>query len=519
MLILQAIHGHAAMDVPEILELTADLDSITVTWTGDDDPDGYYVYWKTQEETSYTRASVTDSPGVEDETYVIEGLESGTTYDVAVSAYEIRFSSDGEEQEEETERSEEEAITTESDTTAPAVPSGFGVTDPEEITQNEVPLQWDANSESDMDVYRIAYGTTSGSYDGSKDVPAEEGTQTTVKDLYSETRYFFAIRAVDESGNESGAADELIVDTRDDELPPFVPAVVSALMSDAREVTVTLESNNENMADYAGIVIHYGMTSGSYERSADIGKSKTHVVSELPEDTTWYFAASAYDVSGNKSGLSGETAVTIEETRGAVSGQDADFKSGCFISSLFDSAETESREFNNKTGISAGYLLTADSEFEDIYGNDTFPVFVFYDRKLSRSFSADFKAGYMEEKGRMKTVSDAPTRIKTTFTAIPVSASVNYNFPVAKSIWGFFGAGPDYWHIREDPEISGPPGEVSEWVGGWHGRTGLWLYNQDPEFSQWGALLECGYYRIDRFGGNSFDPGGWIFSLGLFYGF
>ena len=519
MMVLPADHGHAAMDIPEILELTADLDSITITWTGDDDPDGYYVYWKTQEESRYTRASVTDSPGVEDETYVIEGLESGTTYSVAVSAYEIQFTIDGEEQEEETALSEAAEVATDPDTTAPAVPSGFTVTDPEAITESQVPLQWDANSESDLDFYRIEYGTTSGSDDGSKDVPAEAGTQTTVTGLASEARYYFTISAVDESGNQSGAADELIVDTQDDELPPFAPAVVSALMSDAREVTVTVESNNENMFDYAGIVVHYGMTSGIYERAVDIGKSGTHVVTELPEDTTWYFAASAYDVSGNESGFSGETAVKIEETRGYVSGQEDGFKSGCFVSSLFDTAEPETKPPENKTGISAGYLLTADSEFEDIYGNDTFPVFIFYDRKLSRSFSLDFKTGYMEENGRMRTVSGAPTRIRTTFTTIPVSASVNYNFPVAKSVWGFFGAGPDYWHIREDPGITGPPAEVSDWVGGWHGRTGLWLYNRDPAYSQWGALVEFGYYRIDRFGGNSFDPGGWIFSLGLFYGF
>ncbi|MBS3731403.1 MAG: fibronectin type III domain-containing protein [Desulfobacterales bacterium] len=513
-LIFAAIANHSGaqsqVDAPENVTLSPDLNSITVKWEeGDTSADSYIVYWGTRAGNLDNQAEVEDSAG-NTESFVIENLEAGTTYYVAVAAVDNN---------EESELSRVVSAETDPDEVAPEVPSGFWVTDPEEITESEVPLQWDANSESDLDFYRIEYGTDSGIYDGNKDVLAEEGTQTTVTGLDSGERYYFTISAVDESGNPSDPADELIVDTLPDNRAPFVPAVVSALMSDAREVTVTVESNNENMADYAGNIVHYGMTSGGYERSVDIGKSRTHVVTELPEDTTWYFAASAYDISGNESGFSGETAVAIEETRGYVSGQDDDFQSGCFVSSLFDPAEPETEPPENKTGISAGYLLTADSEFEGIYGNETFPVFVFYDRKLSRCFSLDFKAGYMEKEGRMRTVSGAATRIRTTFTAIPVSASVNYNFPVAKSVWAFFGAGPDYWHIREDPEISGLPAEISEWVGGWHGRTGLWLYNRDPEYSQWGALVECGYYRIDRFGGNSFDPGGWIFSLGLFYGF
>jgi hypothetical protein len=89
---------------------------------------------------------------------------------------------------------------------------------------------------------------------------------------------------------------------------------------------------------------------------------------------------------------------------------------------------------------------------------------------------------------------------------------------VAKNVTGFLGAGPDYWYCKEEfDDLSGK--DISKWVGGYHGRTGLWLHNEDPDYSSWGAVMECGYYQIDKLGSNSVNPGGWIFSLGFFYGF
>lgn len=496
----------AVADVPENVTLTANLDSITVEWQGDSDADGYFVYWGTEPDNLDNRAEV---PETMDESFVIENLVSGTVYYVAVSAFDNDVESD---------RSAVQSVRTLSDTTAPAAPSGLAVTDPAGISSNAVELKWDASPEPDLELYRIYYGDEPDRLENSVEAPAGEAPVFTVTGLSGSRRYYFTVTAVDDSGNESEKPEALIVDTLPDNLAPLAPSGVTVAISGIQEVTVQVVPANENMADFAGNRIYYGREAGVYEAFIDIGKSGKHPVSGLPQNTTWYFAASAYDHSGNESPLTGPVSAVIEETQGFLDDAD-DFEGGCFISSLFGKKTSPPGGTENRAGVSVGYFKAAESDFEDFYQDDTFPVFLFYDRSVAGPVSIDVRAGYMEETGKLLTVSGEPTGLKTRFRAVPVSASLNYNFSIYPNVWGFAGIGPDYWYCSEDPQSAGAGEDVSQWVGGYHARSGLWLYNEDPAFSQWGMLLECGYYRIDRFGGNRVNPGGWIFSLGLFYGF
>lgn len=173
----------------------------------------------------------------------------------------------------------------------------------------------------------------------------------------------------------------------------------------------------------------------------------------------------------------------------------------------------------NMAGVSAGWMIPAESEFEDYYGDDTYPVFAFFERRFGKFFSIAVESGFMKKTGKRMTLSGGPTEIETKFTLVPVTASLKLHMELIPYVSGFIGAGTDYWYCREKTkdEVSDPKSE--EWVGGWHGRAGLMLYNMDPRYKNTGAIVEAVYSQIDRFGGNSQDIGGVTLRLGLFYGF
>ena len=55
-----------------------------------------------------------------------------------------------------------------------------------------------------------------------------------------------------------------------------------------------------------GYHIYVGTASGSYDRTDDAGNVTTYTVNNLEPGYTYYFAATAYDESGNESGYSNE---------------------------------------------------------------------------------------------------------------------------------------------------------------------------------------------------------------------
>jgi len=69
-------------------------------------------------------------------------------------------------------------------------------------------VRWDANSERDLKGYRIYYGTSSGEYEKIIDVGLT--TSLIVDGLNAEMTYFFAMTALDSSGNESIFSSEVM---------------------------------------------------------------------------------------------------------------------------------------------------------------------------------------------------------------------------------------------------------------------------------------------------------------------
>ncbi|MBV5327446.1 MAG: fibronectin type III domain-containing protein [Chlorobium sp.] len=92
-------------------------------------------------------------------------------------------------------------------------------------------------------------------------------------------------------------------------LAVFLLSPISA-NSWAAECTFSWLPNTES--NLAGYKIHYGTASKSYPITIDIGKPAlvdgrvTATVSNLNNGVTYYFAATAYDTTGQQSGYSSE---------------------------------------------------------------------------------------------------------------------------------------------------------------------------------------------------------------------
>jgi hypothetical protein len=77
----------------------------------------------------------------------------------------------------------------------------------------------------------------------------------------------------------------------------------------AVEVTLAWDANSE--PDIAGYVLYAGLEPGNYVNRFDVGPATTQLVSGLTEGHTYYFAVTAYNVSGLESDPSLELAVAV----------------------------------------------------------------------------------------------------------------------------------------------------------------------------------------------------------------
>jgi chitodextrinase len=171
------------------------------------------------------------------------------------------------------------------DTTPPAVPTGLAATPGDA----QVALSWTANTESDLAGYRL-YRDGVGVYDGA----AATFTDTTVT---NGTAYSYAVSAYDTSGNESAqsTAVQATPTAPADTTPPAVPTGLTAAPGDA-QVSLDWDANTE--PDLAGYRL--------YRDSVQVfdGAASAYLDSTAVNGTTYSYAVSAYDTSGNVSAQS-----------------------------------------------------------------------------------------------------------------------------------------------------------------------------------------------------------------------
>jgi hypothetical protein len=95
--------------------------------------------------------------------------------------------------------------------------------------------------------------------------------------------------------------------------------IIGLIASNAMAAQATLAWDPNTESDLAGYRVHYGTASGSYTVHTDVHNVTTYTVTGLTAGQTYYFAATAYDASGNESGYSNPVSYAVPGVNGAPS--------------------------------------------------------------------------------------------------------------------------------------------------------------------------------------------------------
>ena len=91
--------------------------------------------------------------------------------------------------------------------------------------------------------------------------------------------------------------------------------VFMALPARGATVGVPLVWNPSKDADVAGYKIYYGTASHAYTSSVDVGNVTNATITGLTENTTYYFAATTYNILGVESDFSNEAYYVVQINR------------------------------------------------------------------------------------------------------------------------------------------------------------------------------------------------------------
>lgn len=224
--------------------------------------------------------------------YTVTGLENGKQYFVTVTAYDTGTN----ESPHSTEKTGVPA-----DTVAPVSVQGLSVQDTFNDQGGSIDLNWNANSEPDLDYYNI-YRSTSSFSNVSSMTPLDTATTNVYVDtsVTDGIDYYYAVTAVDLGGNENTSVVAAgPVQSRDDQGPPGVTNF-SATAGDAQ---VSLSWQNPATPDFAGtrIVRKAGaVPSGPSDGTiAYQGAANSFTDSNLTNGTQYFYAAYSFDVTPN----------------------------------------------------------------------------------------------------------------------------------------------------------------------------------------------------------------------------
>lgn len=183
-----------------------------------------------------------------------------------------------------------------SDTKRPVAPSGLAAA----VGDSQIALSWHANTESDLAGY-LLYVYEDG--DDAWHVYGDAGraTERILNGLTNDTTYRFALSAYDINGNESSlsATVSATPESPRDTVAPEAPAGLVAVAG-THEVGLSWTANEE--PDLGGYKIYQSIDQGNtWSETADAGNTTSYTVTGLTNGDAYWFAVSAYDLSGNES--------------------------------------------------------------------------------------------------------------------------------------------------------------------------------------------------------------------------
>lgn len=212
--------------------------------------------------------------------YTLAGLTASTDYTVSIVAVDVAGN---------TSDAGQTTFTTaeKADDTPPAAPAGLAVT-AGSITAHGAAITWNANTEEDLEGYKVYVGDTL------KDTV--KGTHTyTFAGLEDATEFSVTISAFDTSGNESEKSASVSFTTLDGTAPTVPTAIIVTPSFESAEVTWT--ASNDNVA-----VDHYELTINQKARLEPVTTTGTsYHFTELLSDADYTVGIVAVDAAGNRS--------------------------------------------------------------------------------------------------------------------------------------------------------------------------------------------------------------------------
>jgi len=185
------------------------------------------------------------------------------------------------------------------DSIPPAAPTGLGAT----LGDTQVSLDWDDNSESDINGYNVYRSLTSGSGYSKANVSLVETSDYTDTGLTNDVTYYYVVTAVDLGANESGYSDEASATPTD--LPPAAP---TGLVATLGENQVSLDWDDNSEGDIDGYNVYRSLTSGdNYTQvNGSLVATSNYTDTGLTNDVTYYYVVTAVDLAPYESSYSSE---------------------------------------------------------------------------------------------------------------------------------------------------------------------------------------------------------------------
>lgn len=264
-------------------------EAVGLSWDPSSDSSvvGYNVYYGSYSGDYTNMVSVNDTNEVE-----ISGLVEGVTYFFAVAAYNPA--------------GVESELSNEVSFTIPGIdpPSAATSFQPDASGQGLI-ITWNPSLTATVVGYNVFYGTQSGNY--AEELYVNGTNETDIPYLQTDVTYYFAIQSVDATGMVSSNSAEATYTLSDVSPPGPIVSFEQVLPDNFIQLTWTPSPSTDVM----GYNIYYGPEEGDYYYTLSAGDTNEAEIYGLLDGTTYYFAVTAVDNSGQESALSGAASYTV----------------------------------------------------------------------------------------------------------------------------------------------------------------------------------------------------------------
>lgn len=250
-----------------------------------------------------------------------------------------------------------------SDTTPPANPAGLTAA----AASGIISLNWNDNADADFDYYNVYRGTSSGgpyTKINTSPIVVSDYVDNTVN---NGTTYYYVVRAVDMSSNESGNSNQASATPPVDTIAPAAPTGLTSMVDFMVWKWVLLDWNNNAETDLAGYDIYRGNSQGGpYSKiNPSLVTTSDYIDYTIVTGSSYFYVVKAIDKSSNASGYSNEVSAVEPQGSGTVLRQWWLGISGGAVADLTSNANYP----NNPSGQAEITSFEGPINFADAYGS------------------------------------------------------------------------------------------------------------------------------------------------------